>query len=156
MARKKKENADKPNGNRGTYVRCAAEGCRRKVTVGELCAACAAKAQTVEGAVVVAEECVHRMMASEAEHWGRLFAEFQGHNQAAQLLAMQQREVQRDAAQRIADLEQRRQAEIARAAEVRRTYEQVTQELCTKYKTDRQYTVIDVDSRAIREERPAT
>ena len=86
MARKKKENADKPNGNRGTYVRCAAEGCRRKVTVGELCAACAAKAQTGEGAVVVAEECVHRMMASEAEHWGRLFAEFQGHNQAAQLL----------------------------------------------------------------------
>lgn len=99
-------------------------------------------------------EVVRKMTPAEAENWGRLRAEVQTHKQSVQLLAMKQRELQQAHEKQIADLEHKRRVQLAAAQEVQGQYEQITRELCDKYKTDRQYTVIDIDGRVIREERP--
>lgn len=150
--------------------KCSAPKCRRVARIDGLCKKCheqgvgaapqapanGGNGTTVHPAADIPGEVVHDMLPAEAEQWGRLQAEVVSKKQAAQLLALQQRELQRQHDDRMADLERKRRGQLAAAQEVQGIYEQVTAELCARYGTDRQYTVIDVEGRIIREERPGT
>ena len=100
------------------------------------------------------DDIVSKMDPTEAEHWGRLLAELNGVKQAIQLLAMRQREAQHQHDARIAEMETRRRGQIVRLKEAQDAYDQTTAELCSKYKAEIKYAVIDVEGRVIREERP--
>lgn len=138
-------------------------GCRRVARFDGLCKVCHAELSGSNGTSktanpedsAVIEKVAEKMTDAEAENWGRLFAEFTAHKQAAQVYLYQQQEVKRESEARIEALERKRQIQLAEAQQAREQYEQVTGELCKKYKKDRQYTIIDVESRVIREERPS-
>jgi hypothetical protein len=136
MAKKKK----------ASRKQCQEKGCRRVARKEGLCQA--------HYASIGPEEKVQELTIAEAEQWGRLMAEFTTHNQAAQLLAYKAQEIQRDRDARIAKLNQEREHRINQAKEIRVVYEQVTDELCKRYGMDRERTVIDIETRVIREEKP--
>lgn len=104
---------------------------------------------------MVIEKTVEKMTDAEAENWGRLFAEFTAHKHAAQVYQYQQQEARRSMEAQIEQLEAKRQTQLQLAKAARDLYEQVTGELCDKYKMEREFTIIDIETRVIREERPA-
>lgn len=142
----------KSNGTTSKRPQCQVKGCRRVAREEGMCLRHFELVQPVEGNN---GERTAALSDAEAEQWGRLFAEFKSHDQAAQLLVHRMQLEKQRFDQAIAELERKRHVELARAKEVRGHYEQVTGELCTKYRMERQFTIIDVEGRVIREERPA-
>lgn len=135
-------------------------GCRRVARIDGLCKICHAEISGDNGSPKDPSDTVEilrshaTMTPTEAENWGRLFAEFTAHKHAAQVFAYKQDEIRRSMQAQVESLEHKRQQQLAAAKQAQEHYEQVTGEICAKYKMERKYAIIDIDARVIREERP--
>lgn len=150
--------------------KCTAKNCRRVARIGSLCKKCHAQQEekhaakgnghkktvidSETGVEIIPDQVTAMLTSEEAETWGRIFAEMQTQQQISQISALKQQQLQWQHERQIGILEQQRKQALDRANELRKHHEQLTRELCSKYETEPQYTIINVEERVIREEKP--